>query len=172
MKSIWTIGHSTRNLDEFISLLKQNQIKILADVRSFPGSRRFPHFNQHAFSDSLKSSGIAYHHFKDLGGRRKALADSKNSAWRSKAFQGYADYMESEEFLLSAEDLQTLAKNENTAIMCSEAVWWKCHRSLISDYLKNKGWKVLHILSDKKIEEHPFTKPAKIVQGNLFYGED
>jgi uncharacterized protein (DUF488 family) len=134
---IWTIGHSTRTIDEFISLLQANQIRLLVDVRSLPGSKRYPQFNKEALADSLGKTGIRYDHFPELGGRRKAKPESKNTAWRNASFRGYADYMETEEFRKGFERLLDLAGGAGpTAIMCAEAVWWRCHRSLISDYLK------------------------------------
>jgi uncharacterized protein (DUF488 family) len=112
---------------------------------------------------------IQYTHLPELGGRRKAKEDSVNTSWRHEAFRGYADYMETEEFKEGIKRLEKTAQSERTAYMCSEAVWWKCHRSLVSDYLKVKGWNVIHILGNDKSEEHPYTKPAKIVDGKLIY---
>src|SRR5213592_4927205 len=129
---IWTIGHSTRNIDIFISLLEENGIKLLADVRSLPGSKRYPQFNKEAMAESLNARGIRYEHFPELGGRRKPKPDSRNSAWRSASFRGYADHMETEEFQEGIERLLALAREAGPAgIMCAEAVWWRCHRSLI-----------------------------------------
>ena len=169
---IWTIGHSTRKIDDFISLLTENEIKVVADVRMFPGSRRYPHFGREALSKSLSDAGIRYEHFPELGGRRKASADSKNTAWRNESFRGYADYMETEDFRNGIARLGDVAQKFGlTAIMCAEAVWWRCHRSLISDYLKARGVEVLHIVDHNKIEPHPFTSAAKIVNGELSYAE-
>lgn len=170
-RTIWTIGHSTRSLQEFISLLHSFDVKLLADVRSYPGSKRFPHFSKKAMEISLPLNAIGYVHIKNLGGRRKALVNSKNNAWKSSAFRGYADYMETADFTNAMKALEAIAENENTAYMCSEAVWWSCHRSLISDALKVKGWTVMHIYDEKKTTEHPFTKPARIVNGVLRYDE-
>ncbi|MEO8399814.1 MAG: DUF488 domain-containing protein [Ignavibacteriaceae bacterium] len=169
MKKIWTIGHSTRSLDEFIEMLKIFKIDLLADVRSFPGSKRFPQFNKEDLSFSLKKENIDYVHLKELGGRRKPSTQSKNIGWHNKSFQAYADFTETEEFKDGIKKLLSFAGETNTAIMCAEALWWKCHRSIISDYLKAKGWCVIHIIGKEKEEEHPYTKPAKVVQGNLFY---
>lgn len=167
---IWTIGHSTRTIDDFISLLKANGIKLLIDVRSLPGSKRYPQFNKEALADSLGKAGIRYEHFPELGGRRKPKADSPNTAWRNESFRGYADYMETEEFHEAVERLLDLATDAGpTAIMCAEAVWWRCHRSLISDYLKARGIEVMHILDANKTEPHPFTSAARIVGGTLSY---
>jgi len=167
---IWTIGHSTRKIDIFVELLKENGIKLLADVRMFPGSKRYPQFGREALGRSLNEVGIRYEHFPELGGRRKAKPDSKNTAWRNEMFRGYADYMETKDFQKGVERLLELAeKSGATAIMCAEAVWWRCHRSLISDYLKGRGVEVLHILDRGKVESHPFTSAAKIVNGELSY---
>ena len=167
---IWTIGHSTRTTDEFISLLKANHIKLLIDVRSLPGSRRYPQFNKERLVDSLGKSGINYEHFPELGGRRKAKPESKNTAWRNASFRGYADYMETDEFYKGIKRLLDLAADTGaTVIMCAEAVWWRCHRSLISDYLKARGIEVMHILDANKTQPHPYTSAARIVNGELSY---
>jgi len=167
---IWTIGHSTRKIDVLISLLKQNGIKLLADVRMYPGSKRYPQFGREALAKSLGEAGIRYEHFPELGGRRKAKLDSKNTAWRNEMFRGYADYIETEGFRKGIARLVEVAeKSGPTAIMCAEAVWWRCHRSLISDYLKANGTEVLHILDHNKVEPHPYTSAARIVNGELSY---
>jgi uncharacterized protein (DUF488 family) len=167
--TIWTIGHSTRAIEEFLGLLKEEQIKALADVRRFPGSRRHPQFGQEQLADSVTRSGIDYLHFPQLGGRRPALPNSVNIAWRNAAFRGYADYMSTPAFAEGMKELMELANTKPTAIMCAEALWWQCHRGLISDYLKVRNWKVLHILGPGKTEEHPYTSAASIVNGNLSY---
>ena len=165
----WTIGHSTRTLAEFIDALRSQQIVTLADVRALHGSRRYPHFNQAGLAPTLGAEGIAYEHFPDLGGRRKPRPGSRNSAWRNAAFRGYADYMETPGFADAMRRLTTLASAQRTAIMCAEAVWWRCHRSLISDLLKARGWTVIHIVDAKKTQEHPFTSAARLVDGALTY---
>ncbi len=149
--------------------MKAFNIQLLADIRSYPGSKRFPHFNKEILEKTLPAEGIVYKPFPDLGGRRKAKKNSINSAWKNIAFRGYADYMQTAEFKSGINELEKNASVNVTAYMCSEAVWWRCHRSLVSDYLKWKGWEVLHILSGKKAEEHPYTSPAKIVNGQLTY---
>src|SRR6476646_8806867 len=149
---IWTIGHSTREIDDFVSLLKENEITVVADVRMFPGSRRYPQFGREALTKSLADAGIRYEHFPELGGRRKAKPDSKNTAWRNESFRGYADYMETEDFRKGITRLVDLAGESGpTAIMCAEAVWWRCHRSLISDYLKALRVEVIHIHDRGKV---------------------
>lgn len=167
---MWTIGHSTRSLDEFIGLLRENSIEALADVRSLPGSRKFPHFNAEKLAESLPAASIEYVPFKQLGGRRKVRKDSPHTVWRHPAFRGYADYMDTDDFKKGIEDLLELARQKRTAIMCSEAVWWRCHRSMISDYLKSIGVTVIHIMATGKTEEHPYTSAATIVDGQLVYG--
>jgi len=170
---IWTIGHSTRQIEVFLGLLEENGIKLVADVRMYPGSKRYPQFGREALAKLLSEHGIRYEHFPELGGRRKAKPDSKNTAWRNEMFRGYADYMETEEFWRGIERLVDLAgKTGPRAIMCAEAVWWRCHRSLISDYLKARGVEVLHILDYNKVEAHPFTSAAKILNGELSYRGD
>ena len=173
MRRIWTIGHSTRKIDDFISLLEENGIKVLADVRLLPGSKRYPQFNKEALGKSLSERGIAYEHFPELGGRRKPKLDSRNTAWRNESFRGYADYMETGEFHKGMERLMDLSdKAGPAAIMCAEAVWWRCHRALISDFLKVRGSEVMHILHGQKTEPHPFTSAARIVDGRLIYTAD
>jgi uncharacterized protein (DUF488 family) len=173
VKRIWTIGHSTRNIEMFIRLLEGNGIRLVADVRMFPGSKRYPQFNREALANSLGKVGIAYEHFAELGGRRKVRADSRNTAWRNASFRGYADYMETEEFRGGIERLLALASDAGlTAIMCAEAVWWRCHRALISDFLKARGLEVIHIVDLGKTEPHPFTSAARIVNGKLSYTAD
>ena len=171
-KEIWTIGHSTRDLDELLQMLESFDIEKLVDVRSYPGSRRFPQYNKEALILSIPESGIEYEHMRDLGGRRKTLKDSPNTNWRLASFRGYADYMETEEFEKAAAELEEQAKSKRIAYMCSEAVWWSCHRSMISDYFKAKGWKVMHIMDHGKADEHPYTQPARIVNGKLTYHDE
>jgi uncharacterized protein (DUF488 family) len=168
-KTVWTIGHSTRALEEVVQMLQSFKIEIVADIRSYPGSRRYPQFNKEALAVSLPENNIQYIHLKELGGRRKVNADSKNTAWRHPAFRGYADYMETGEFKQGIKELEAIALKQRTAYMCSEAVWWRCHRSMVSDYLKVNGWKVLHIMAIEKKEEHPYTAPARIINGELNY---
>jgi uncharacterized protein (DUF488 family) len=170
---IWTIGHSTRTIDEFISLLNQNEIKLLVDVRAWPGSKRYPQFNKDALAESLNAHGIRYEHFPELGGKRKSKPNSRNTTWRNASFRGYADYMETEQFQKGIERLLDVAAEAGpTAIMCAEAVWWRCHRSLIADYLKARGVKVLHVLGANKVEPHPYTSAARIVNGKLSYSQE
>lgn len=166
---IWTIGHSTRTIEEFIDLLRQNGIETLVDVRHFPGSRRFPHFGKAALDHTLATAGIGYQHVVELGGRRPPRSDSRNHAWRNAAFRGYADYMETQPFRKGVDRLLDIARGSRTAVMCSEAVWWRCHRSMIADYLKSRGVRVIHILGSNKLQEHPYTSAARLIGGALTY---
>jgi len=166
---IWTVGHSTRSIEDFVDALASFDVRMLADVRSFPGSKRYPQFNKANLKASLTEAAINYQHFPELGGRRRARPDSLNLAWRNESFRGYADYMETEAFRDGIQRLLEIARGSKTAVMCSEAVWWRCHRSLISDYLKAKGIEVNHIMGAGKSEPHPFTSAARIVNGELSY---
>ncbi len=167
--AIWTIGHSTRTLEAFLELLAANKIQALADVRRFPGSRKYPHFNQVPLQTSLAAAGIEYVPMPELGGRRRPRPDSHNTIWRNDSFRGYADYMETDAFHDGIKRLLALTQKRRTAIMCSEAVWWRCHRSMISDYLKANGLTVWHIMDGPECEEHPYTSAARMVGGKLTY---
>ena len=168
-RTIWTVGHSTRSFDEFLALLQANRIEFLADVRHFPTSQRAPWAKKAALAPALGERGIGYEHFDALGGFRKAAPDSMNTGWRSAGFRGYADYMAAPEFGTAVERLISLAAAKRTAIMCAEALWWQCHRALISDFLKVRSITVIHILAVNKIQEHPFTSAARIIHGELSY---
>lgn len=168
-KEIWTIGHSTHTLEEFMELLHTYKINLLIDVRSLPGSNKFPQFNKENLEISLPKEGITYKHLLILGGRRKVSKTSKNTAWHNASFRGYADYMETDAFKEGIEELEKFAENKRVAIMCAEALWWRCHRSMIADYLKVEGWTVIHILSNTKSQEHRFTAPAKVIDNKLSY---
>lgn len=155
--TIWTFGHSTRSTEEFIQALQSFGIEVLADVRRYPGSRKYPQFNVAALEEYLPAAGINYKPMPALGGRRKPRPDSRNTVWRSESFRGYADYAETEEFGEALEELKQVAKEKRTAYMCSEAVWWRCHRAIISDCLKEQGWLVMHIMKEEVATEHPYT---------------
>lgn len=167
--TIWTIGHSTHPFEEFVAMLRSFKIEMVADIRSYPGSRKFPQYNKEILETTLPENNIGYTHILKLGGRRKVLPDSKNTAWRHAAFRGYADYMETNDFKEGIEELEKIARKKRVAYMCSEAVWWRCHRSMVSDYLKANDWKVMHIMAIGKEDEHPYTSPAKIINGKLTY---
>jgi uncharacterized protein (DUF488 family) len=160
--TLYTIGHSTRALDEFLELLKIHGIGTLVDVRTIPKSRRMPHFSQEPLRKSLKKAGLNYVHLPSLGGLRKPRKDSGNMAWRNSAFRGYADYMGTEEFEEGLAELNAITKAGPTAIMCAEAVPWRCHRSLISDILAARGVQVLHITGKGKPSPHKMTAFARV----------
>ena len=168
---VWTIGHSTRTIEDFLNLLAAHDIKMLMDIRAFPGSRRYPHFNKDDLSATLAAHHIGYNHMPGLGGRRKPDTHSVNIAWRHPSFRGYADYMQTSEFMKHIQALEALAAKHRAVYMCSEGPWWKCHRALVSDFLKVRGWEVLHIMDKGKLTEHPFTSPARPIQGGLFYDQ-
>src|SRR5690606_40459573 len=170
--TVWTIGHSTRTLDAFLDLLRAQRIEAIADVRRHAGSRKYPHFNPDALTSSLAQTGIAYVAFPDLGGRRKARPDSPHTVWRNASFRGYADYMDTPAFARACTRLVELAGQRRTALLCAEAVWWRCHRSMIADELKARGACVLHIMEGGRVEEHPYTAAARVVNGELRYGAE
>jgi uncharacterized protein (DUF488 family) len=170
--TIWTIGHSTRPLGDFLELLAANRIEAVADVRRHAGSRKYPQFNPDALRESLAANGVEYVPLPELGGRRRPRPDSRNTAWRNASFRGYADYMETMEFRLGIERLLALARRKRTAVMCAEAVWWRCHRALIADHLKANGFGVVHIVGANKTEVHPYTSAAHITRGRLSYSAD
>jgi uncharacterized protein (DUF488 family) len=166
---LWTIGHSTRPIDEFLSLLKAHDIQRLVDVRTIPRSRHNPQFNSEALAYSLTSTAISYQHSANLGGLRKPRKDSINTGWRNESFRGYADYMQTEEFEKALETLMADTEERRTAIMCAEAVPWRCHRSLIADALVCRDWEVRHILSETKADRHQLTPLATVENGQLHY---
>jgi uncharacterized protein (DUF488 family) len=170
--TIWTIGHSTRPIEGFIELLRINGIDAVADVRRFPASRRYPQYNEAELRSALAAQGIGYLWLPSLGGRRQPLPDSPNDAWRNDAFRGYADHIATEEFASGLFDLLGVAAGVPTAMMCSEAVWWRCHRSLIADVLCSIGVDVMHIIDSATATRHPYTSPARIVDGVLTYASE
>ena len=170
--TVYTIGHSTHSIEEFLEMLHSFGIQILIDIRGQPGSRKFPQFNQEILKVSLEEAGIEYVYLKDLGGRRKVKKDSKNDRWRNASFRAYADYMETEQFAKGIAELEKLAVEKRTVYMCAEAVWWRCHRSMVSDCLKAKGWNVQHIMGIGKSDEHPYTSPARVVDGTVLYFDE
>jgi uncharacterized protein (DUF488 family) len=173
--AVFTIGHSTRSIDEFLALLREARIEAVVDVRRFPMSRRHPQFNAEALAASLAVAGIGYRHVPALGGRRGKRADGKESPhtlWREESFRNYADYAETEAFRTALADLLRLAREQRVAIMCAEAVWWRCHRRLIADHLLAAGVPVEHILERGKIEPAVLTPGAKVrPDGSILYRE-
>jgi uncharacterized protein (DUF488 family) len=170
--TIWTVGHSTRPLEAFLALLGAFGIRAVADVRRFPGSRRHPQYGRDALAAALAAHGIAYRWIPALGGRRNPRPDSPNTGWRNPAFRGYADYTASAEFAAGLDELLALARGAPTAIMCAEAQWWRCHRSIIADVLRVRGIEVVHIADAKRCTVHPYTAPARIVDGRLSYAAE
>lgn len=167
--TLWTIGHSTRPWEAFVALLQEARIEVLVDVRRFAGSRRNPQFSSATMESALRDVGIDYLPMPELGGRRKADVDSPNGAWRVAAFRGYADYMATSEFVSARERLMQLAQSRRTAVMCAEAVWWRCHRRLIADDFIARGWQVLHLITPGRSEPHPLNPAARMVDGVLRY---
>ena len=168
--NVWTIGHSTHTLAEFLDLLHAYGIETVADVRRFPGSRRQPQFGGQALGESLEADGMAYHWFPGLGGRRRVdLIDPEGSAWRHVSFRAYAQHVRSEEFAEGLASLMHVAKATRTAIMCSELLWWRCHRRLIADVMVLCGWEATHILSRKESSTHQLALPAHVSARGLSY---
>jgi uncharacterized protein (DUF488 family) len=170
--AIWTFGHSTRTIDEFLELLREQRIEALADVRRFPGSRRLPHFGREALQEALSGAAIAYQWMPELGGRRRPRPDSRNRGWRNDSFRGSADYMETAEFAAALDTLIAAAASRRTAIMCAEALWWQCHRRLIADACVVRGHDVWHIRQPGAVEAHTLQPPAQIIGGELSYASD
>jgi len=162
---IYTIGHSTRELAEFLGLLAAHRVTQVVDVRRYPASRRHPQFARDALAAALDETGIRYHHEPDLGGRRAARRDSANTAWRSAGFRGYADYMETPEFEDALARLRDLARVGPTAILCAEAVPWRCHRQLIADALVARGEDVVHIFGATRVDPHHLSPHAQVLSG-------
>jgi uncharacterized protein (DUF488 family) len=169
---IFTVGHSTRSIDEFVELLRAHGIKGIVDIRSIPRSRHNPQFNADNLKQSLQREHMRYKHIKELGGLRRAKKDSINLGWRNASFRGFADYMATQEFSEGLEALTKIATTRETAIMCAEAVPWRCHRSLVADALTNKGWMVLDIMSRTVVARHHQTPFLKIRKGQLVYPEE
>ena len=166
---VFTVGHSTRTLDEFIGLLEANGVKVLVDIRTIPRSRRNPQFNADSLPGSLAGKGIDYLRLPGLGGLRHARRDSPNTGWRNLSFRGYADYMQTPEFALSLEELIALASQAKAAVMCAEAVPWRCHRWLVADALLVRGTAVEHIVGPGTRRPHRLTQWARVDDGRISY---
>ncbi len=166
---MWTIGHSTRSIDQLIAVLAAYEIDLVADVRRFPGSRRLPQFSAESLERSLAGAGIDYRWIPALGGRRRADSTTHNSAWRHAAFRAYADHLMTEEFSDGLNELLMLSEGLNTAVMCAEILWWRCHRRIISDVLASLGESVIHIRDESHFDVHKLAAPARILEGALVY---
>jgi uncharacterized protein (DUF488 family) len=167
--TIWTVGHSTRPIGEFTNFLRTHEIRLLVDVRTIPRSRHNPQFNTDTLAEILKEAGLVSLHMPALGGLRKARKDSINNGWRNASFRGYADYMQTDKFQRALEELMAYGTGTRTAIMCAEAVPWRCHRSLIADALVSRGWNIRHIMSPEKATPHVLTSFAHFEKGRLTY---
>ena len=167
--TLYTVGHSTRSLDDFTALLKEHGVAAVADVRRFPKSRKYPHFNDEALADSLPEAGLRYVPVLALGGRRRTSAESPNTGWRNASFRGYADYMLTPAFEEGLAQLAALAAQTPTAMMCAEAVPWRCHRSLVADAMLVRGWQVLDIVGDAEPKPHKLTKFANVDGTRITY---
>ena len=168
---VYTIGHSTRDWAEFVALLNRHGIVHLVDVRTMPGSRRYPHFDREAMMPALAAAGIEYEHAPALGGRRRARPGAPKTGWRNASFAGYADHMSTPEFGTAIASLIRTAAEQPTTIMCSEAVHWRCHRALVADALVGLGVDVQHIM-DAGLRPHSLTPFARIVDGEIRYDAD
>ena len=167
---IFTVGHSTHPIERFLELLGQHEIALVADVRSFPSSRRWPQFNQAELSESLRRASVQYQWMKKLGGRRHSKReDSPHTAWTHPAFRSYADYTETADFTDGLAELTNTAGAARTAYMCSEGLWWRCHRRIISDYLTIRGWRVEHIMPDGKLRPHELASFARVLDSRIVY---
>ena len=166
---IWTIGHGTRPIDDFLAILRDAKVMTLVDIRTAPGSRRHPQFGQAALRTSLIDAGLAYMHLPGLGGRREPRPDSPHTALRVDAFRGYADHMSSAEFQRDVGQLMAMATAMSTAYMCAETLWWRCHRRMLSDALTVAGWEVTHLRDRGKSEPHRLWDVARVVDGGLMY---
>ncbi|MEO7366628.1 MAG: DUF488 domain-containing protein [Gemmatimonadaceae bacterium] len=169
---VWTIGHSTRTLEEFVAILIAHDVDLIADVRRFPASRRLPHFNSAELEKGLEAAGIGYKWLPSLGGRRQAQFDSPNGGWAHSAFRGYADHIATDEFAEGLTDLLILSGGVQTAVMCAELLWWRCHRRIISDVLVSLEYDVVHIRYAGFSEKHKLAPPGRLIDGELTYAPE
>lgn len=169
LPTVWTLGHSTRSWEAFLAVLRAHRIEAIADVRRFPGSRRYPWFASDAMAGQLAGAGVAYCWLPQLGGRRKSQPGSPNGGWRNAAFQGYADHMTSAEFGEGLGIALALAGRHRTALLCAELLWWRCHRRLIADLLQHRGHTVLHIQDEQPAQPHPGNPAAQPRGPDLIY---
>lgn len=170
--AIFTIGHSTHELARFLDLLRTSRVECVVDVRRYPRSRRMPHFSKDALEESLSAEGLGYVHLVGLGGRRRALTSSPNTGWTTSGFRGYADHMASAEFEDELARVEAIARRSASALMCAEALWWRCHRRLVADALVARGWRVTHIGADGRLEHHSLTPFAAVMNGRVMYPAD
>lgn len=168
--TLYTFGHSTHPIERFLELLEGHRIATLADIRSFPSSRRWPQFNQESLAEVIGRAGMEYRWLKQLGGRRnRGRADSPHTAWTLAAFRNYADYCDTEGFAAGLAELIEIAAASRTAIMCSEGLWWRCHRRIVSDQMTVRGWRVEHILPNGKLSEHHLPEFASVLDERIIY---
>lgn len=168
--TLYTIGHGTRSIDDFLALLRDEGIKLVIDVRAFPASRTNPQYNKPTLMTTLEAAQVTYEHWATLGGRRRGLGDaSPNTAWQHPAFRAYADYMLEDEFWRALDALLDRAAAQPTVIMCSETLWWRCHRRMIADAAVARGAHVVHILTAGKTAEHVLSPPARLERGRVVY---
>ncbi len=166
---MWTVGHSTRSLPALVALVTAHGVSLIADVRKIPRSRRHPHFDQQTLAAALATLGVDYVHLPGLGGLRREQPDSINRGWRNPSFRAYADYMQTDAFAEELDRLLALGRARPVAIMCAEALWWRCHRSLIADALVARGEPVLHILTPERAEPHALRDFARVREGRVSY---
>jgi uncharacterized protein (DUF488 family) len=169
LNSVWTIGHSNDSIEKLVSMLQAHNTEIVIDVRRFPASRKWPHFNAEALASTLPAAGIAYQGLPELGGRRRPRPDSPHRAWRVEAFRGYADFMDTPEFAAGREKIEEIARQKRAVLMCAEALPWRCHRSLIADTLVVRGWEVWDVLSEKEVRGHRLPDFARVSGGQVIY---
>jgi uncharacterized protein (DUF488 family) len=168
--TLYTVGHSIHPIEVFLALAGQHEITVLIDVRSFPSSRRWPQFNQAELRSSLETAALRYEWLKALGGRRNSsLPDSPHTAWQHPAFHSYADYTDTPEFAAGIEQLEKLAASSRTAIMCSEGLWWRCHRRIVSDHMTVRGWSVVHIMPNGALVRHALPAFARLDHERIIY---
>lgn len=169
MRRIWTVGHSNHSIEKLVAILKAHEIERVIDVRRFPASRKWPHFGAASLAASLRAAGIDYAGMPELGGRRKPRSDSPHVAWRTDAFRGYADFMDTAEFASSLERATALARERPSALLCAEALPWRCHRSILADAFLARGWEVLEILNEKDARPRKLPGFARIEGERVIY---
>jgi uncharacterized protein (DUF488 family) len=173
MVHVYTFGHSSRSIEDFVAGLRSHGVTLVIDIRQFPGSRRNPQFDAETLAAALDEHAIGYHHLGVLGGRRSDIrADSPNGAWENDSFQAYADYALTDEFQTALDELATLAKNDVPAIVCAETVYWRCHRRIVADWLLARDYEVSNIYDPDRADEHELTRFAKVRNGRVTYPAD